>query len=191
LLAFASMFSALAFVTFTGSVPLWLVQENDYSPEAAIIGWSLSAFAFSGGLGSILGGFLAPRLGPVLTIVGALLATLFPLLTVIASEPGTAFYFGAIVLAGVLLFVPVPALIIIAQEFVPGAPATAAGMVLGLGSALAGVSYVVLGRVQEAVGLTTGILIGFSMVVPSGLIALVVLLRGSGETPAPAPAQQR
>jgi hypothetical protein len=42
------------------------------------------------------------------------------------------------VLAGILIFVPVPALVIIAQEFIPGAPATASGMVLGLGSALAG-----------------------------------------------------
>jgi FSR family fosmidomycin resistance protein-like MFS transporter len=75
--------------------------------------------------------------------------------------------------------VPVPALIIIAQEFVPGAPATASGMVLGLGSALAGIAYIVLGRVQEAVGLTNGILIGFSMVVPAALVALVVLLRGA------------
>jgi len=82
------------------------------------------------------------------------------LLTVIASEPGTVVYFGAIVLAGILIFVPVPALVIIAQEFVPGQPATASGMVLGLGSALAGIGFVVLGRVQEAVGLTEGILIG-------------------------------
>ena len=182
-LAVASMFSALAFITFTGSIPLWLVHENGYSPDAAIIGWTLSAFAFAGGLGSIVGGFLAPRLGPVPTIVGAFLLTLFPLLAVIASEPGTVLYFGAIVLAGMLIFVPVPALIIIAQEFVPGAPATASGMVLGLGSALAGIGYIVLGRVQEAVGLTNGILIGFSMVVPAALIALVVLLRGGGETP--------
>jgi FSR family fosmidomycin resistance protein-like MFS transporter len=108
--------------------------------------------SFAGGLGSILGGFLAPRLGPVLTIVGAFLLTLFPLLAVIASEPGTALYFAVIVLAGILIFVPVPALIIIAQEFVPGAPATASGMVLGLGWALAGIGYVVLGRVQETVG---------------------------------------
>ena len=183
LLAVAGMFSALAFVTFTGSIPIWLVQENGYSPDAPIIGWTLSAFAFAGGLGSILGGFLAPRLGPVLTIVGSLLLTLGPLLAVIASEPGTALYFAAIALAGTLIFVPVPALIIIAQEFVPGAPATASGMVLGLGSALAGIAYIVLGRVQEAVGLTTGILIGFSMVVPSALIALVVPLRGRDEAP--------
>ena len=104
----------------------------------------------------------------------------------IASEPGTALYFAVIVLAGILIFVPVPALIIIAQEFVPGAPATASGMVLGLGSALAGIGYVILGRVQEAVGLTNGILIGFSMVVPAALLALVVLLRASSETPVPA-----
>jgi MFS transporter, FSR family, fosmidomycin resistance protein len=178
-LAVASMFSALAFITFTGSVPLWLVHENGYSPDAAIIGWTLSAFAFAGGVGSILGGFLAPRLGPVLTIVGAFLLTLCPLTAVIASEPGTALYFGAIALAGIFIFVPIPALIIIAQEFVPGAPATASGMVLGLGSALAGIAYIALGRVQEAVGLTNGILIGFSMVVPAALVALVVLLRGA------------
>src|SRR5829696_6158435 len=178
LLAVASMFSALAFITFTGSIPLWLVHENGYSPDAPIIGWTLSAFAFAGGLGSILGGFLAPRLGPVLTIVGAFLLTLCPLLAVIRSEPGTALYFAAIALAGTLIFVPVPALIIIAQEFVPGAPATASGMVLGLGSALAGIGYIALGRVQEAVGLTNGILIGFSLVVPAALVALVGLLRG-------------
>ena len=186
-LALASMFSALAFVTFTGSIPLWLVEENGYSSDAAVIGWTLSAFAFAGGIGSILGGFLAPRLGPVITIVGALLLTLGPLIAVIATEPGTAIYYGVIALAGTLLFVPVPALIIIAQEFVPGAPATASGMVLGLGSALAGIAYIALGRVQEAVGLTNGILIGFSMVVPSALIALVVLLRGSGEAPVMVP----
>ena len=54
-------------------------------------------------------------------------------------------------------------------------------MVLGLGSALAGIAYIALGRVQEAIGLTHGILIGFSMVVPAALIALVVLLRGGGD----------
>src|SRR4029453_9427977 len=107
-LAVASMFSALAFITSTGSIPLWLVHEHDYSPDAAIIGWTLSAFAFAGGLGSIVGGVLAPRLGPILTIVGAFFLTLCPLLAVIASDPGTALYFAAIALAGILIFVPVP-----------------------------------------------------------------------------------
>jgi hypothetical protein len=49
---------------------------------------------------------------------------------------------------------------------------------------LAGVSYILLGRVQEAVGLTNGILIGFSMVLPSALIGLFVLLRARDQAPA-------
>lgn len=77
-------------------------------------------FSLAGGLGSLLGGFLAPRLGALITIVGAFLLTLCPLLAVIATEPGSAAYFVAIVLAGILIFVPVPALVIIAQEFIRG-----------------------------------------------------------------------
>ena len=177
LLAVASMFSALAFVTFTSSVPIWLVREHGYPPDATLIGWTLSVFAFAGGLGSVVGGFLAPRLGPTLTIVGAFVVTLVPLIAVVVSDPASPLFFVAAALAGVLIFVPVPALIIIAQEFAPGAPATASGMILGLGSALAGAAYVALGRVQETVGLEVGILIGFGMVIPAALIALAVLLR--------------
>jgi hypothetical protein len=179
------MFSALAFMAFTGSVPLWLVHENGYAPDAPINGWTLSAFAFAGGLGSILAGFLAPRLGPVPTIVEAFLFGSLPTSRRDRERAGTGVYFPAIALAGILIFVLVPALIIIAQELVPGAPATSSGMVLGVGSALAGIAYIVLGRVQKAVGLTNGILIGFTMVVPAARVALE-LLRGRGETPVPA-----
>ena len=177
LLAVASMFSALAFVTFTSSVPIWLVREHGYAPDATFIGWTLSVFAFAGGVGSIVGGFLAPRLGATVTVVGAFLVTLAPLIALLVTDPESPIFLVAAALAGGLIFVPVPALIIIAQEFAPGAPATASGMILGLGSALAGAAYVALGRVQETVGLEVGVLIGFTMVIPAALIALAVLLR--------------
>jgi FSR family fosmidomycin resistance protein-like MFS transporter len=177
LLAVASMFSAVAFVTFTSSVPLWLVREHGYAPDATVIGWTLSVFAFACGLGSVIGGYLAPRLGATVTIVGAFLVTLVPLATVVVIEPATPIFFAAAALAGLLIFVPVPALIIIAQEFVPSAPATSSGMLLGLGSALAGAAYIGLGRIQEMAGLEVGILIGFGMVIPAALISLVVLVR--------------
>ena len=48
-------------------------------------------------------------------------------------------------------------------------------MILGLGSALAGAAYIALGRIQEAVGLEVGILIGFAMVIPAALIGFLVL----------------
>jgi MFS transporter, FSR family, fosmidomycin resistance protein len=181
LLAVASMFSALAFVTFTSSVPLWLVREHGYAPDATLIGWTLSVFAFAGGLGSVLGGFLAPRLGATVTIVGAFVVTLLPLMVVLVADPGGPAFFAAAAAAGMLIYVPVPALIVVAQEFAPGAPATASGMLLGLGSALAGGAYVVLGRIQEAAGLEVGVMIGFAMVVPAALIALIVLRSFPGD----------
>lgn len=173
------MFSALAYVTFTSSIPIWLVRDHGYAADAALIGWALSIFAFAGGLGSIVGGYLAPRAGPTATIVAAFVITLVPLVGVVVTEPGSATFFVAAALGGILLYVPVPALIIIAQEFAPGAPATASGMILGMGSALAGLGYIALGRIQEAVGIETGILVGFSMVIPAALIALIVLRRES------------
>nr|MDQ3822585.1 MFS transporter [Actinomycetota bacterium] len=42
LLALAGSFAALAFVTFTSSVPLWLVREHGFETDAALIGWTLS-----------------------------------------------------------------------------------------------------------------------------------------------------
>ena len=120
-----------------------------------------------------------------MTIVGAFLAALAPLATVAVVEPASPLFVAAAALAGLLLYVPAPALIIIAQEFAPGAPGTASGMLLGVGSALAGGAYIV-GRIQESAGLEVGILIGFGMVVPAALIALVVL-RSSPATPLSAP----
>ena len=87
LLAVASMFSALAFVTFSGSIPIWLVQENATDPTRPSSG-GRSRHSPRGRIGSILGGFLAPGLGPILTIVGAP-ADPRPTLAVVASEPGT------------------------------------------------------------------------------------------------------
>ena len=146
LLAFASMFSALAFVTFHRLRPTLAragtqlrTRRGDYRLDAVRVRLR-GRPRFDPGWLPRTEGRPCPHHRR-----GRLLLTVGPLLAVIASEPGTALYFGTIGIAGVLLFVPIPALIT-AQEFVPGAPATACSMVLGLGSALAGVSYVVLGR---------------------------------------------
>lgn len=49
------------------------------------------------------------------------------------------------------------------------------------GPSLAGIGYIALRRVQEAVDLTNGILIGFTMIVPVALIALVLVVGGGRE----------
>jgi MFS transporter, FSR family, fosmidomycin resistance protein len=60
LLALAGSFASVAFVTFTSSVPLWLVRDHGYEATASTIGWTLAAFSLAAGGGSLLGGLLAP-----------------------------------------------------------------------------------------------------------------------------------
>jgi MFS transporter, FSR family, fosmidomycin resistance protein len=177
LLALGGSFAAVAFVTFTSSVPLWLVREHGYETDAALIGWTLALFALGAGIGALLGGFLAPRLGRPLTIVGSLLLAAVPFAGVVVLEPGSIAFFAAAALAGALIYTSSPVTVVVAQDLAPHAPAAASGMIIGMTSAVAGVLYIGLGRLQQAIGLDAGIAVGFVMVVPAALTALFVLLR--------------
>ncbi|TMR95738.1 MFS transporter [Nonomuraea basaltis] len=73
-LTVASSLASVAFVTFTSSLPLWLVREHGLATDDALIGWTLAAFSLAAGVGSVLGGMLAPRLGRRTTLVGSLVA---------------------------------------------------------------------------------------------------------------------
>jgi len=177
LLALGGSFASVAFVTFTSSLPIWLVQEHGYESDDPLIGWTLGTFALAAGVGALLGGVLAPRIGRRATIVGSLVAAAVPLLLILALDPGTPQFFIAAAIAGVLIYTSSPVKVVLAQDLAPRAPAAAAGMILGTTAAIAGVIYILLGRIQEVVGLDAGIALGFAMVIPAGLIALVVFAR--------------
>jgi BarA-like signal transduction histidine kinase len=70
-----------------------------------------------------------------------------------------------------------PVNVVVVQDLAPHAPAAAAGMVLSVAMAVAGALYIALGWLQQAVGLTTGMTVGFALVVPAAAIALTVLAR--------------
>lgn len=176
-LALAGSFTSVAFVTFTSTLPLWLVHEHGYDTDAATIGWTLAVFALAAGVGAVVGGMVAPRLGRGRTIVGALLLATVPLAVVATSAPGSAGFFLASAAAGALLYVPSSVKVVIAQELAPHSPAAASGMILGMTSAVAGALYVALGRLQETIGIEAGMLVGFAMVLPAAAIAAIVLRR--------------
>jgi MFS transporter, FSR family, fosmidomycin resistance protein len=81
----------------------------------------------------------------------------------------------------VLIYTSSPVKVVVAQDLAPHAPAAASGMILGMTSAVAGVLYIALRRLQEAVGfevgIAVGIAVGFLMVVPAALTTLLVLRR--------------
>jgi FSR family fosmidomycin resistance protein-like MFS transporter len=49
-LALAASFTSVSFVTFTSSIPVWLVNEEGFAPDDPVIGWTLGAFSVSAGL---------------------------------------------------------------------------------------------------------------------------------------------
>jgi MFS family permease len=66
----AGSLSSITFLTLTSAVPVWLVRDRGLATDDPLIGWTLAVFSLAAGLGSLLGGFLAPRLGRRLVITG-------------------------------------------------------------------------------------------------------------------------
>ncbi|GAA2116527.1 MFS transporter [Actinomadura alba] len=161
---------SLAFITFTSAVPLWLVAEHGIATDAPLLGWILGAFSLAAALGAVVGGAVAARLGYARTTAASLLAAALPLMTVLVLPAG----FGTLIAAaaaGALLYASQPLLIVAAQNAAPRAPAAAAGIVIGIGSALAGLLYIAVGAVQGVLGLAPTMAATFALLIPAAAIA--------------------
>ena len=175
LLALTGMLGNLAFVTFMSAMPLWLVHAHGYRSDAALIGWTLSAFSLAAAAGGIMGGIVSNRLGARRLIVGTLLLALFPLNSIFFLLPGTLVYFAAVVLAGALVNSGMPMLIVSAQDLSPKAAATASGMLMGLSSGVAGLVYVLIGGLQESLGLVPAMAVSYLSLIAGALLAMVTI----------------
>lgn len=170
LLTAAAALISLVFITFTSAVPLWLVTDHGLATDAALLGWTLGAFSLAAGAGAIAGGAVAARWGYATTTAASLLAALVPITAVLLVPPGPATLVAA-ALSGGLIYASQPLLIVAAQQAAPEAPAAAAGVVLGVGHALAGVLYIASGAVQGLIGLVPAMALTFALLVPAALIA--------------------
>lgn len=175
-LALTASLTNVAFITFTSSVPIWLGREHGLAMDNRLIGWTLAFFSLGAGLGSLTGGHLSPRLGWPTVMIGSLLLAAVPIITVLRLQPGSFGFFVAAGLAGMLIYVSSPVTVVVAQDLTPESPAAAYGIVLGVSYALAGAIYVGLGRLQEVIGLTEGMTLGFLMVIPAAILAVVLFL---------------
>jgi FSR family fosmidomycin resistance protein-like MFS transporter len=173
----------LAFVTVTSTVPLWLVDSHGVATEGALLGWVLGAFSVAAGAGAVLGGALGGRLGYRTTgVVSLLLAA--PVLVVLVVVPVGAWTLAAAALLGGLSYVSQPLLVVRAQQLVPAAPVAATGVVVGLGTGIAGGLYVAVGAVQELIGLRNSLLLT-SLLLAAAAAAAYRALPGKGAAPAP------
>lgn len=174
ILTFASALVSLTFITFTSAVPLWLVQENGLPTDAPLLGLALGSFSVAAALGAVVGGILAPRIGTITTTVVSLLAavTAFSVLLLVPAGTGTLIA-GAI--TGFMLYASQPLLIVAAQALAPHAPTAAAGLVIGIGTGIAGLLYVGSGALQSIIGLAPAMQLNILLLIPAALLAAIGL----------------
>ncbi|WP_433479780.1 hypothetical protein ACQPZP_33300 [Spirillospora sp. CA-142024] len=139
----------MAFITFTGAVPLWLVTDRGLATDHALLGQTLAAFSLAAGLGAVLGGLLGARFGFARVTNASLTLGVLPLLSVLVLPTG-------------------PGVMIAAA---PDAPAATAGIVIGIGNALAGLLYLPVGALQGVLGLAPAMALTFALLIPAAGIA--------------------
>ncbi|MFB4315886.1 MFS transporter [Actinomadura sp. 21ATH] len=172
----SAVFAAVA--TFIG---LYWIRHLGGSQTLA--GTALACFLGGGVAGTIAGGRLADRIGPVRTVrIGALLAV--PMLAALRLAPGPLAPLAFAALAGLALNVPFAVLVRLGQDYLPARPGTAAGVTLGLGVSVGGLLTPVFGLVADAHG--TPPVFTLLCFVPAAAFALALLLPADAR-PSPNP----
>ena len=177
LLAVSGIMGSLSLVTFTSAVPLWLVADRGVDPDAPIIGWTLAAFSLSAGISGVVSGALGTRVDRRALVSGSMLLAVAPLLAMFFFETGSPAFFATVALAGGLVYASLPHMILSAQDLAPHAMGAASGMLMGFTSGVAGVLYIVVGRLQETIGLAPAMVSSYLLMVPAALLALYVLTK--------------
>jgi len=177
LLTVAGTLMEVAFVTFSAATPLWLVAQRGVATDAPLLGLTLTTFYVAAALGGVMGGWLGRFVARRQIVLTALLLALVPLLAVFALTPGSAGFFAAVALSGLLVNAAFPLLIVSAQDLAPESEATASGMLGGLTVGAAGVLYVGVGVLQEQLGLQRAMTLSYFTLVPAALLAYAVLRR--------------
>ncbi len=80
-------------------------------------------------------------------------------------------------LAGGLVYASLPHMILSAQDLAPHAMGAASGMLMGFTSGVAGVLYIGVGWLQEAIGLAPAMVSSYLLMLPAALLALHVLTK--------------
>jgi len=178
-LAAAGILRAMAFISFTNGMPLFLANVRGFAPDAPVIGLTLSLYSAAASAGTILAGVLEPRLGRLRLMVACMLAALPFLLLTLRLEAGTLPFYAFVALGGMLTNASIPLMVVSAQDLAPDDVAAASGLLMGFTWGTAGVVYIAFGALQEAIGIGPAVAIGFLFLVPAAALVTYVFRRNS------------
>jgi MFS transporter, FSR family, fosmidomycin resistance protein len=176
-LTVSGILASLSLVNFHSAVPLWLVENRGLAADSPVIGWTLAAFSLAAGISGIVSGALSGRVSRRVIVPGSMLLATLPLLGLFLFETGSLAFYAAAALAGALVYASLPHMILSAQDLAPHAIGVASGMLMGFTSGVAGVLYVGIGWLQEAIGIAPAMAVGYLAMVPAAILALHVLRR--------------
>lgn len=164
-------------------VPLLLVDDRGYSDQEA--GFAVVAFSGAGAVGTVAGAWLADRVGGrrmllwTMPVVSPLVAGFL-----LVEGPASIVLFG---LAGFVLMASFSVTVMMAQEYLPGRLALAAGLMIGfgaIGSAPPGLAL--FGAIADAAGREAAIWGIAALPLLGGALSLLLPERGGRAAEVPA-----
>ena len=176
-LAAAGVLRAMAFISFTSGMPLFLANVRGFAPDAPAIGLTLGIYSASASAGTLLAGLLETRFGRLRLMVSCMLAALPFLLLTLALDAGGLPFYACVALAGMLTNASIPLLVLSAQDLAPNDVAAASGLLMGFTWGTAGVVYIAFGALQEAIGIGPAVALGFAFLLPAAALVTYVFRR--------------
>jgi len=158
---------SILFAGFTSFLALYII--DDLGGSAGEGGLGLTVFLISGSLGTVLGGWVADRVGRVVTLrLG--LALVAPAIAGLVLSPSRTVAMCFVVLTGVTLFLPFSTLVMLGQDYLPNRIGIASGVTVGLAVSIGGMASPVLGWLADATSLRTSL----SLLIGLPVVALIV-----------------
>jgi FSR family fosmidomycin resistance protein-like MFS transporter len=162
-------FRSLAWFGLVTFVPLWEVSLGHSKAHGNHL---LSLMLLAGGLGTVVAGPVADRLGRRPVLLASLLAS-GPLILVFVAVGGVP---GAIALAavGACVIGTFGVTMVMSQEYLPRHIGMASGLSIGLSIGLGGVAAIGLGALADAVDLRTSLYVCAAAPLPGLLLGLLL-----------------
>jgi FSR family fosmidomycin resistance protein-like MFS transporter len=174
---------SVAFFGLVTFVPLWEVALGHSKSHGNHL---LALMIFAGGVGTLLLGPLADRVGRRPVLLASVTATgpLVLVFVLVGGVPGTI----ALALVGICIVGTLGVTMVMGQEYLPRHVGTASGLVVGLSVGFGGIAAVGLGVLADATTLRTALLIAAAA--PMLAVPLAAMLPSARRPPSLEPATE-
>ncbi|WP_207345579.1 MFS transporter [Arthrobacter sp. E3] len=143
-------------------------------------GAALTIFLASGACGTLLGGWLADRFGPLISIRYGF-AVCIPAMVGLVLAPEWHIALVLVAVTGISIFVPFSVFVILGQNYLPNRIGTASGVTVGLAVTVGGLFNPVLGAIADATSLHTMLVMLIAL--PVLALFLSLFLRAPAASP--------